>query len=198
MSAIFKKALGLGIFILIGYLLVKYLVFNLLPIQINSISKQVGDKLDSLNGVFVYNNGLNYSQSYGKHFHQDGYYFGQKWQCVEFVKRYYYLRFRHKMPNVYGHAISFFNPQIKQGQLNQERNLIQYKNGYTEPPKPEDLIVFKYTRYGHVAIVSKISSQEIEIIQQNTGSGTRAKLPLKVENGCFFVGNEQTLGWLRK
>jgi surface antigen len=185
---------------IICLLLLGFYFYN--PLKINYLTKfnpvSFGEKLDDLNGIIIYSNGIDYSQSHGKHYHSDGYYFGHKWQCVEFVKRYYYLHLHHKMPNLYGHAISYFNPTIKHGQLNKERNLIQYQNGKNEVPKINDLMVFRYTQYGHVAIVSKVEKDKIEIAQQNTGSKTRTTLDLTFENGKYFVGDERTLGWLRK
>lgn len=47
-------------------------------------SHRIGRVLDSYKGVSVYDNGLLFYRSYGKHYAPDGYYFGQKWQCVEF------------------------------------------------------------------------------------------------------------------
>jgi hypothetical protein len=164
----------------------------------NTSYEGIGNPLDELNGVIVYSNGTNYSQSHGKHYHTDGYYFGHKWQCVEFVKRYYYLHLKHKMPNLYGHAISFFAPNVPHGKLNKDRNLIQYKNGGNIPPQINDLIVFEYTQYGHVAIISQVEDTSIEITQQNTGRRTREKLPLLKQKGNYFVGDNKTLGWLRK
>ena len=65
--------------------------------------------LDSYRGVPVYDNGLLYFRNHGKNYSKDGYYFGQKWQCVEFVKRFYYQAKNHRMPDVMGHAKSFFD-----------------------------------------------------------------------------------------
>lgn len=72
---------------------------------------EVGQKLDSLNGVYVYyNGGVNNITERNKT--ADGYNLGLKYQCVEFVKRYYYERFNHKMPDAYGHAKDFFDQTI--------------------------------------------------------------------------------------
>ncbi|OCG61857.1 hypothetical protein [Gilliamella sp. GillExp13] len=51
----------------------------------------------------------------GRNIAKDGYNLGLKYQCVEFIKRYYYQRFNHKMPNSYGHAKEFFDPSIVDG-----------------------------------------------------------------------------------
>ncbi len=49
---------------------------------------EVGDKVDSLNGVYVYYNS-NVGNVSGRNLASDGYNLGLKYQCVEFVKRYY-------------------------------------------------------------------------------------------------------------
>ncbi|MCE7575787.1 CHAP domain-containing protein [Aliivibrio fischeri] len=135
----------------------------------------------------------------------DGYNLGLKYQCVEFVKRYYYEYFNHKMPDTYGHAKDFFNPDLPDGNLNKQRNLIQYKNGSLNPPKLGDILIYKpviTNPYGHVAIVSKVNLSEgnIEIIQQNPGpfSESREIYLLENKNENWFIKNERILGWLHK
>lgn len=165
---------------------------------LNRVFHQTGDALDSLNGVVVYYNGIDYTQSYGSHYGEDGFYYGKKWQCVEYVKRYYHDFMHHTFPDGYGHAISFFDKKIKHGKLNTKRNLIQFENGNTEKPQVNDLVVFD-GKYGHVAIVSKVGEDEIEIVQQNIGATTRDQLPLKFKNGIYTAGKkDHLLGWLRK
>jgi hypothetical protein len=62
---------------------------------------QVGDRLDELNGVAIYyNGGVNTVQ--GRNLTVDGYNLGLRYQCVEFVKRYYFERHGHRMPDSYG------------------------------------------------------------------------------------------------
>ena len=163
-------------------------------------TKKVGEKIDSFNGVNVYFNG-EVGNIEGRNLTSDNYNLGLKYQCVEFVKRYYYKHLNHKMPNSYGHAKDFFNPNIKDGQMNTERNLVQFTNLSTKKPKVDDLLVFSATSwnpYGHVAIISKVNDSEIEIVQQNVGNHSRKNLTLRVENGKWKIDNLQILGWLRK
>ncbi|MDP4179158.1 MAG: ElyC/SanA/YdcF family protein, partial [Bacillota bacterium] len=108
------------------FALVKSIIFDK-PIHI--APAEVGTKVDSYKGVNVYNNGKDYSQNNGKNYSKDGYYYGYKWQCVEFIKRFYYEANGHKMPDVYGNAKDFFDTNIKQGGFNKNRGLYQYKNG---------------------------------------------------------------------
>jgi hypothetical protein len=161
-------------------------------------NSKVGKVLDTYRGVPVYDNGLLFFRSYGRHYSQDGYYYGQKWQCVEFIKRFLYAAKHHKMPDVMGHAKSFFDDTLPDGALNPKRGLIQYRNGSAETPRPDDLLVFTDTKYGHVGIVTEVGPATVEIIQQNILFHTRQRLTLVSSNGHRFVTTPRTpAGWLR-
>lgn len=171
--------------------------------KVNFNSKySVGEPIDSLNNVIVYFNGGvdNVLERNTK----EGYNIGLKYQCVEFVKRYYYEFYNHKMPDSYGHAKSFFDPNTKDGNINNQRNLIQYTNPSKSKPEIGDLIIFDGTltnKYGHVAIISNVNEHEIEIIQQNPGpfSDSRETFSLnKTNNEKWGIENKRVLGWLRK
>ncbi|PKP21748.1 MAG: CHAP domain-containing protein [Bacteroidetes bacterium HGW-Bacteroidetes-21] len=162
----------------------------------------IGQPIDSLNGVIVYYNG-SIDHVSERNLTEDGYNLGLKYQCVEFVKRYYYQYFHHKMPDSYGHAKDFFDPALENGQLNKRRNLIQYVNPGNTKPKVNDLIVFdehKFNKYGHVAIISGVTDDHIEIIQQNPGPNgkSRQSFSLKKEGEIWTIENDRILGWLRK
>ena len=162
-------------------------------------ARKVGRVLDSYRGIPVYDNGLLFFRSYGKHYSSDGYYYGQKWQCVEFIKRFYHDAKGHKMPEVMGHAKSFFDETIPEGALNPRRGLIQYRNGSIEKPRPDDLIVFADTKYGHVGIVTEAGETNVEIIQQNILGHTRQRFSVVSSNGHYFViAPRKPAAWLRK
>lgn len=186
--------LGILILLFIGFYTSK---------KINLNTKfEVGQKIDSLNGVVVYYNGA-VGNVEGRNLSKDGYNIGLKYQCVEFVKRYYLEALNHKMPNSYGHAKDFFNSKIKDGNINNERNLVQYQNPSLSKPKVNDLLVYSATltnRYGHVSIISKVTDDEIEIIQQNPGpfGKPREKYNLIKKDGKWLIDNNRILGWLRK
>ncbi|OCG48012.1 MULTISPECIES: CHAP domain-containing protein [Gilliamella] len=166
-------------------------------IEINK--QEIGKVIDEFNGVKVYYNGSIYNVS-GRNIAKDGYNLGLKYQCVEFIKRYYYQRFNHKMPNSYGHAKDFFDPLVADGKINRQRNLLQFHNGSPTKPKVEDIIILNWTSYGHVAIVSKVTDNEIEIVQQNSGpnANSRATFPLIFKDGKWIIENYGVLGYLRK
>ncbi|MEP6260758.1 MAG: CHAP domain-containing protein [Gillisia sp.] len=165
-------------------------------------TKEVGQEIDQFNGVTVYYNG-GVGNVEGRNLAPDGYNLGLKYQCVEFVKRYYYEYFNHKMPNSYGHAKDFFDSRLADGKNNMDRNLKQYTNGSSTKPLVNDLLIFKGTKfnqYGHVAIISSVSDNKIEIIQQNAGafSSSRENFKLQMLNGKWEIQNNRVLGWLRK
>lgn len=161
-----------------------------------------GEVVDSLNGVPVYYNGGVANVS-GRHQAQDGYNYGLKYQCVEFVKRYYHLHLNHKMPDTYGHAKDFYSHSVQSGQVNSRRGLLQYANGSVSSPMPDDLVVMgpaMFNTYGHVAIVSRVDEDRVEIVQQNSGPvGTsREYLPLEIAEGRYYIRDANVMGWLRK
>lgn len=162
--------------------------------------ENIGDTLDVFNNVVVfYNKSMNNTS--GRNLTSDGYNLGLKWQCVEFVKRYYYEHLNHKMPNSYGHAKDFFNERIADGHLNSERKLLQFSNGSTSKPQIDDLLVFDgnmFNPYGHVAIVSNVEDNFIEIVQQNVGKTSRDQIALKFKGEKWYLNQSDVLGWLRK
>ncbi|MDA9004105.1 CHAP domain-containing protein [bacterium] len=164
---------------------------------------KVGEVVDSLNDVEVYyNGGVNHVLERNKT--PDGYNIGLKYQCVEFVKRYYLEHFNHRMPDTYGHAKDFFDETIAHGDVNPKRGLKQYRNNGNATPEGGDLLVYKPSitnPYGHVAIVSHVdlTTMEIEIVQQNPGpfSPSRETYPLKEELSGWHIDNDRIVGWLR-
>lgn len=157
-----------------------------------------GRKLDEFRGVSVFDNGPSIATSHGRHYAEDGYYYGQKSQCVEFVKRFFHQAHRHRMPDVWGHAKEFFHERVPHGQVNSRRGLVQYRNDGAEPPRAGDLVVFTNGFYGHVAIVSAVRSNQVEVIQQNILGRPRHIFPLNSRGNRFRVGDDYApAGWLR-
>lgn len=168
-------------------------------------SRRVGDKIDEFQGVAVYYNGRVGNVS-GRNSAPDGYNIGQKYQCVEFVKRYFLEARGHKMPNPWGHARDFFNPALADGALNLDRGLRQYKNGGRTRPEPGDLLVLAghiANRHGHVGIICAVGENYAEMIQQNPGprEPSRVKIPLRrmpdADAERWQLDNRRVLGWLR-
>ncbi|MFC5046169.1 CHAP domain-containing protein [Aquimarina hainanensis] len=186
--------------IVFGVLVLIFLGIKMIK-KINVNTKyQVGQVIDSLHNVKVYYNG-GVSHTDGRNLSPDGYNLGIKYQCVEFVKRYYYEHLDHKMPDTYGNAKDFFDEALENGTLNKQRNLWQYHNGAIIKPKANDIIVFSssfWNPYGHVAIIAEVTKDSVTIIQQNPGpfGESREQLVLKYEEKKYYIDNDRVLGWL--
>jgi len=161
---------------------------------------KVGTVLDQLDGVEVYFNGP-ISNVNGRNTTADGYNLGLKYQCVEFVKRYYFEHYHHKMPNSYGHAKELFDYNLKGHGYNRDRALFQHPNGGAVKPMKGDLVVFdgnSTNPYGHVGIISQVGTDFVEIIQQNVAKSTRATIRLQNYGDYYNIADEDIAGWLRK
>ncbi len=160
----------------------------------------IGEVIDSYNGVTVHFNGPvgNVTE---RNVAPNGYNLGQKYQCVEFVKRYYYQVYEHEMPDSYGNAKDFFNPSLPDGGFNKARGLLQFINGGLERPQTGDIVIFgpaSFNRFGHVAIVSEVTPTDIEYIQQNPGPKEPSRKRLAFKGTSTTLNSSRLLGWLRK
>lgn len=193
-----KRKLLVGIFVIVGFLFLFSWTFK--NVNLN-LSQKRGDKIDSLNHVVVYFNG-GVNQVENRNSTTDGYNVGLRYQCVEFVKRYYLEVYNHRMPDSYGHAKDFFDESIADGSINEKRNLIQFTNPGKSKPRVGDILVFSptiFNRFGHVAIVSQVNNGDLEWIQQNPGpfSSSREKADLQDVSGKWQIKSDRIMGWLR-
>lgn len=161
-------------------------------------SVKIGDVVATYRTIPVYSNGDKYTLSHGKNFSDKQYYFGQKWQCVEFVKRFYHDAFNHKMPSVWGNAVGYYDPTVLHGKMNPDRGMYQFKNGGTTSPQADDLLVFDMAPYGHVSVITAVRENEIEVVQQNIAGKPRQIHQLEKKDGLFtIVAKKNPIGWLR-
>jgi len=106
------------------------------------------------------------------------------------------------MPDSYGHAKDFFNPNLADGSYNQTRGMKQFRNGSHSKPQPDDLVVIGASSrngYGHLFIVTEVGSDYISFIQQNPGAKnpSRGKYRLSEIKGRWYIEQEAIQGWLR-
>ncbi|MEE9374675.1 MAG: CHAP domain-containing protein [Saprospiraceae bacterium] len=171
------------------------------PVKVSSEKhvkrRTVNTATDQYKGVNIYHNG-NIKNTHGRHLTKDGYNLGLKWQCVEFVKRFYYKVYDHKMPDSYGHAKDFFDKKLHTG-WNVRRAMYQYANGQALSLKEDMIIVFDgddQNPYGHIAIITAVTRHKITIAQQNWGKHTKMDLPLEIRDRQYHVNHPDVLGWL--
>jgi len=175
-------------------------IFSTIFISAKPNTFDIGQVIDSFNGVKVYYNGKNFKNVSGRNVTKDGYNLGLKYQCVEYVKRYYHNVYNHKMPNSYGHAKDLFDNTLPDVAFNIERGLMQYRNVRYEKPLVGDILVYNSSHrnpYGHTGIITEVSDTHIEFVQQNFGEKTRQKLKLVEFNGIYTIADYNILGWLR-
>lgn len=118
--------------------------------------------LGDADGVAVYSNGstgyfsnVQYTVS---NYTGSSYSTGYKWQCVEFVVRYYWLKYNLRIRG--GNANTFFRDAEIKG-------LNRYENGGVVAPQVGDILVSEGGSYGHVAVVRAVGSDHVVVAQQN-------------------------------
>ena len=186
------------LFLSIPILYYKYFIEDL-----PSENYEVGQAIDSLNRVMVfYNGGIRNNDGVSKN--EEGYQYGSKYESKEFVLRYYYEFYNHKMKILKEDPLDFFNPKLKDGHWNINAQLTQYTNPSKSKPQVGDLLIMEGTILdinGHVAIISNVTKNKIEIIQQNPGPRTQSRITYKLrqlKNGQWKIKHKTLLGWLRK
>lgn len=166
--------------------------------QADAVWPPTHTQVGSYRDIPIYSNGEHVYKSHGKHYAEDGYYYGHQWQCVEFIKRFYYLAYAHQMPSVWGHAKDYFDTAIPHGQLNPARGMLQFHNGMDEKPAPDDLLVWNHEPYGHVAIITKVAKNSITVAQQNIKHAPTRELPLTYKDKQWLINpSSPPAGWLR-
>ncbi|MBI5189737.1 MAG: SBBP repeat-containing protein [Nitrospirae bacterium] len=146
-------------------------------------------------GVIAYSN----TSNSGGNSEVGGVYMGFKWECVEYVRRFYYMNYGIDLASKHtGNAETFFAHASDMG-------LVAYGNGDGTPPEVGDIVCSNYTvgdAVGHVAIVKSVDANGIHVIEQNFNNDAR-----DVDHFILFNGNNYTLegfsgsysiiGWLR-
>jgi GH25 family lysozyme M1 (1,4-beta-N-acetylmuramidase)/surface antigen len=159
-----------------------------------SFGTQVGEYI---NGVIAYSN---YENAYASGLYNfvDGYNTGMKWQCVEYVNRYYKA--------IYGMEIRIpgTNANDYYGTAS-DRGLIAYPNSGSTSPQPGDILCSDGGSYGHVAIVRGVTTGSIHVIHQNwanTGADNDKIISMSISGGHYtvsgFSASYPVQGWLRK
>ncbi|WP_435893942.1 CHAP domain-containing protein [Oceaniferula spumae] len=163
-----------------------------------TIPSGVGKVVEREQGIAVYAYDSEPPAIRGKSTAKDGYCYGEKWQSTEFVRRFYDVGFNYRMPYDPGYAKNYFNPEIAHGAINPALGLVQYKNNHAHKPEAGDLLVFIEGKRGHIALISKVDGDVVEVVQQNMEDQPRAQMQLEWRNnGWRITGQKEPAGWLR-
>lgn len=185
-----------------GYQTAFILLFTLFLIPSVYAAEPFGSEIGTFNNVAAYSNCstscVTCNNSCNSLNYIDGTYIGIKWQCVEYVRRYYYNIYGLDLASLHrGDANTFYNNAGKMG-------LEKIQNGATAPPAVGDILVSNGGNYGHVAIVRSVFGNQVCTIQQNfsnTDQDSNRCLSLSVNDGHFTVSGFSAMypikGWLR-
>lgn len=169
----------------------------------------VGIETGSLDNVPGYYNGSGEAITWGRHYSSDGFYYGEKWQCVEYVRRYYHNALKHDITKL-GDAHTWFTAGVEDGEIT-FNGLTQYiyagkdtrsenDDGFSVKPQKGDILVLQVGNYGHVAIVAEVGETNIKIAQQNVvHDGFVTDISIKrLPSGKWRVEQKIPLALLRK
>ena len=155
--------------------------------------------------VPAYSNKYTGSYRGGRH-RVHGVFTGYQWQCVEFARRWLLMRKSCTFMDI-PCACNIWTdvPHIERITDGQRFRLRCVPNGSTEPPKKDALLIYSRNQkmpYGHVAIITDVTSDHVQIAEQNNlyyawpGDYARRE-PLRVENGRYFIDDEDPIyGWM--
>ena len=135
-----------------------------------------------------------------------GVFTGYRWQCVEFARRWLLMRktctFR-DVSNAWNMWAGL--PYIERVTDGERFRLHPVSNGSLTPPKEDSLLIYSQgprTPYGHVAIITKVTSDYVYIAEQNNlfhywpGDYARRQR-LRFHNGRYYIEDPDPLfGWM--
>ena len=118
--------------------------------------------------------------------------YGLKWQCVEFVNRFYSEGMH--VPVYYRmNAVNFLHGTSDK--------FLSYSNGSNNKPRIDDTLVFDTgDGIGHVAVITEVNDTYILTAQQNntlTEADVALRFPIEYKNGGWTVKHPQVTGWIR-
>ena len=116
---------------------------------------------------------------------------GYRYQCVEYPRKFYRLAMGMDTSNWFANGNQFYTKGPGWG-------LNRYANNGTSLPQTDDILCMDGSTYGHVAVVTGVTSSTVSIIQQNC-STTTAYRNLSIAGGIVQGwGSLYIQGWLRK
>jgi hypothetical protein len=146
-----------------------------------------GAVLSSFQGVSAYSNGVNTGT--GRSCAGVGAN-GLQYQCVELAMRFFKLKYG--VPHWSGNANTLLAGASRRAGMD------VYRNGdAAHPPVPGDMIVWTTAPFGHVAIVSAVTTTSISIIEQNVNAAGRGRLSYDGRTvGGRAAGRARPAGWI--
>jgi hypothetical protein len=153
--------------------------------------------LGSYSGVNIYSNGSTSFASNDYNYYNNTN-TGMKWQCVEYVNRYYLIVYNKNIRIPGTNAVDYYSTAS-------QRMLYCYSNNSNVAPIVGDILCFG-GGLGHVAIIREVGSNYVKIAQQNglnTTSDLNFTLTMNIVNGNYNISASNlssslyVQGWLK-
>ncbi|MBL7832214.1 MAG: CHAP domain-containing protein [Saprospiraceae bacterium] len=152
----------------------------------------VGAQSGSFNGVPAYMNcPIGSSNTYGDSY-VGSVYVGKKWQCVEYVQRYYKIVYNLNIKPAFGNANTYWT-----NNNHSSVGLQKFANG-SVAPQVGDILVSTSGSFGHVAIVTGVTSSTVSIIDQNFSSTSQRNITRSGNTIGNFSSGYSVAGLVRK
>jgi hypothetical protein len=121
----------------------------------------------------------------------DGLPTGKKWQCVEFVRRYYMQIHGLTFPSVANAYEMMKLTEFIDIHTHQSYPCTFYSSTESTPQK-DDILILEHEEYGHTAIIVGIQGDRIRIAEQNWKPWVASYYSRELS-----VDDPQIIGWLR-
>lgn len=155
--------------------------------------------------VIAYSNG-NDSYYSNENSYLYGVYMGLKWQCVEYARRWTFLRKSSIFESVEG-ANDMWTQLTHVQRYLDEKNfpLKKHANGNQNPPTNESYLIYPIQRdmpFGHVAVIVDVLPNAIRIAEQNFyfnywPKNYSREIPYRYKNGLYYIEDEyEVYGWI--
>jgi len=159
----------------------------------NPLAQSFGDAMGSFNGVTSYYNPSGHVSNTYNYLNDIN--TGMKWQCVEYVNRYYLQNYGQNIRIAGQNAVDYYGNAAQRG-------LDAYPNGGQVAPQIGDILCLSGNTYGHVAIIREVNTSNIKVIQQNSGGADYVNFSFprsgNTINGTQLGSGYTVQGWLRK
>jgi glutathionylspermidine amidase/synthetase len=136
----------------------------------------------------------------------NGIYMGLKWQCVEYARRWTYIRRSSIFESVEG-ANDMWN-QLKYIERVSDKAqfpLRTHANGSPNPPINESYLIYQVQKdmpYGHVAVIVDVLPNAIRVAEQNFyfyywPYNYARQIPVEFINGLYYIKDQyEVYGWM--
>ena len=131
---------------------------------------------------------------------------GLKWQCVEYARRWTFVRKGAIFPSVEGAKDMWNQLTYVQRVVDQKRYALKrHENGSPYPPRNESYLIYPQQKdmpYGHVSVIVQVLPRAIRVAEQNFyftywKHHFAREIPVTLRDGRYYIEDQyQVYGWM--